>query len=101
MATNNFERLFEEENERFEENQRNLNSLNIENNIWQSMGLIRLIGQVMSLFLPRVDLITPYRGGDVEARSKSTAPSQGGTDAPHDIQPRSPGASFDDPRQDS
>ena len=94
MAGNNFKQLYEEEERLYEAN----HDHKIRSNLWGTLGLFRLMGDLIDVFLPRVfDIFVmasgggrgdnspagPLRGRDIPSANKPSDPRK--------IAPKAPG----------
>ena len=77
MQINNFKRLQEEEERIYQER----HERNVRSNLLHSLGVMRFVGQVVDMYLPKIfELFVMALGGKSEehqtARTGSTPPSQ-------------------------
>lgn len=96
MAGNNFKQLYEEEERLYQANHHH----KIRSNLWGTLGLFRLAGDLVDVFLPRVfDIFVMASGGNREKKNGSDSPLRGRamptankppTD-PRKIAPKAPG----------
>lgn len=91
--TNNFKKLMEEDEADFAER-----SARVQNSLWQTLGVFKLMGEVVDIFLPKVfDVLIAAAGGKGDVpdqpakdRGRPDIPSQGGIDSGRDLGPRKP-----------
>ena len=77
MEQNNFKQLFEQEEETYEKNHQR----HIASKVWGTLGLFRLVGDIVEIFIPRVmEVFVMAAGG----RNDNADRSRGGT-APNDL----------------
>ena len=93
MEVNNFKKLMEEDEERYLQAHNN----QVGTRVWGTLGFFRLIGDLVTMFIPRViDVFVMAAGGREEndqspGRSSSLPPSLGPGFNPGKIAPGKPG----------
>lgn len=88
---NSFRKLQEEEEREFEES--GIIGDKIQSEVWGSLGLLRFIGQIVEMYLPKVvDVFIAASGGEANKNPEkySDAPSLGGVNRPKEIKPGNP-----------
>ena len=93
MSTvNNFKKIEEEDEARFADR-----ASNLQDSLWQTLGVFKFMGEVVDIFLPKVfDVLIAAAGGrppagpSASSRPRPEVPSQGGVDQGRSLKPGRP-----------
>ncbi len=82
MPQNNFQELFEEEDQETRE-KFGANLSNVQGQIWQSLSLFRFIGDIVDVYVPRlIETVIYVAGGNPENNSNRNDPASGSSTPP-------------------
>ncbi|MCH2084517.1 MAG: hypothetical protein MK226_19140 [Saprospiraceae bacterium] len=77
MAKNNFQNLFDEEEERELNKMYSNNLTNVKGQVWQSLGFFRFVGDIVDAYIPKLlDAFILATGGKTTA-DQTTDPASG------------------------